>query len=217
MTYAKIEALAEVNSLLILGGFHPETKEHLPDWCETLLLFGPAPRFWTAFSTSPEWRGQEPDPMDRWSTRVLGDMAAQLNGKAFFPFGGAPFLPFFSWALKSGQAWQSPVNLLVHSEAGLMVSYRGALALRGRLDLPPAPAKPCDTCDKPCLTACVPRALTADCYDVPACKAHLASENGKENMELGCSVRRACPVSQSYARMTEQNAFHMRSFMGENR
>ena len=217
MSYAEIEALAEVNNLLILGGFHPETKEHLPDWCETLLLFGPKPDFWTAFSASPERLDQQPDAMDRWSLRVLGEMATRVNGAALFPFGGAPFLPFFSWALKSGHAWQSPVNLLVHSEAGLMVSYRGALALREKLALPPAPAKPCDSCDQPCLTACIPRALTAGGYDVPACKAHLTSEKGRENMELGCSVRRACPVSQSYARMSEQNAFHMRSFMGENR
>ncbi len=217
MTYAEIERLAEVNNLLILGGIHPENKEHLPEWCETLVLLGPTSDFWADFSTSPEWLDQRPDPMDRWSERVLNAMARDLKGEAIFPFGGPPFKPFFSWALETGQTWQSPVNLLVHSTQGLMVSYRGALALRERLDLPPAGERPCDTCPQPCLTACVPRALTADRYDVPGCKAHISSEKGRENKQLGCSVRRACPVSQSYARMSEQNAYHMRIFLGEDR
>ena len=217
MTYAEVEALAEVNSLLIFGGFHVENDEHLPKWTKTLVLLGPKPDFWTTFSTSPEWMDEKPDAMDRWSSRVIGDMAKTLDGEAQFPFGGAPFKPFFSWALKSGQAWQSPVSLLVHSTAGLMVSYRGAIALRERLDLPTPSNRPCDTCDQPCLTACIPRALTAEGYDVPACKAHINSEKGRENKTLGCAVRRACPVSQSYARMEEQTAYHMRIFVGENR
>ena len=31
-------------------------------------------------------------------------------------------------------------------------------------------------------------------------------------MSKGCAVRRACPVSQSYGRMEDQSAFHMRAF-----
>ncbi|MEM7472117.1 MAG: ferredoxin [Pseudomonadota bacterium] len=182
-----------------------------------MLLLGPAPDFWPHFTQSPEWLDGKPDAMDRWSTRVLNRLADDMGGEAMFPFGGEPFLPFFSWALKSGQAWQSPVNLLVHAQAGLMVSYRGALALPYEIDLPPAAEKPCDTCDKPCLSACNAGALTGDGYDVPACKSFLTTEKGRENMALGCNVRRACPVSQSYARMSEQSAYHMRVFMGENR
>lgn len=217
MTYDEIDARVAFDKLLILGGFSDSVNPPVTPDCKSLLLLGPAADFWDMFQHSPEWQDQAPDAMDRWSVRVIGGLAKELGGTALYPFGGAPFQPFFSWALKSGRAWQSPVNLLVHSEAGLMVSYRGALALPFEVTLPPAPSKPCDTCDQPCLTACTPRALTGRGYDVPACKAHLASESGKENMELGCSVRRACPVSQSYARMREQNAFHMRSFMGENR
>ncbi|MCY4180650.1 MAG: ferredoxin [Litoreibacter sp.] len=166
---------------------------------------------------SPVWKHGKPDAMDRWSLRVLTDMAQELGGEALFPFGGAPFLPFFTWALKSGQAWQSPVNLLVHAEAGLMVSYRGAIALPYRVDLPEAPEKPCATCHKPCLTACLSGALDGDGYDVPACKDFLRTEDGAENMSQGCAVRRACPISQSYARMEAQSAYHMRIFVGESR
>ncbi len=217
MSYDQIERLAAAQHLDCLGGFHPEDLSHLPDWCETLVLLGPGPTFWQHFDASPEWQDGQTDPMDRWSDRVITEMAAQLDGQALLPFGGAPFKPFFTWALQSGQAWQSPVNLLVHSQAGLMVSYRGAIALRERIALAPPAERPCDTCPKPCLTACTPRALTGEGYDVPACIAHLASAAGAENMAKGCSVRRACPLSQSYARMEGQSAYHMRIFMGESR
>lgn len=217
MIYAQIEALAGANSLMLMGGHQPDSDPHLPEWCKTLLLLGPSSQFWTAFTASPEWQDKRPDPVDRWSTRVMNDMATALGGEALFPFGGPPFKPFFTWALQSGHAWQSPVNLLVHSQAGLMVSYRGAIALRDRIDLPAAAERPCDTCDQPCLTACTPRALTAGDYDVEACKAHVTSEKGQQNKSLGCNVRRACPVSQSYARMEAQSAYHMRIFVGESR
>ncbi|OIQ62951.1 hypothetical protein GALL_555140 [mine drainage metagenome] len=94
-----------------------------------------------------------------------------------------------------------------------MVSYRGALALRERLDLPASPQRPCDTCaGKPCLTACPAAALTQTGYDVPACHTFLDSDAGANCLTTGCAVRRACPISQRYARVAEQSAYHMRLF-----
>lgn len=217
MKLSQLPACGKSHKLLILGGFHESVNEVERFDSQTVLLFGPTPDFWDFFTQSPEWKDGKPDAMDRWSLRVLTDMAQELGGEALFPFGGAPFLPFFTWALKSGQAWQSPVNLLVHAEAGLMVSYRGAIALPYRVDLPEAPEKPCATCHKPCLTACLSGALDGDGYDVPACKDFLRTEDGAENMSQGCAVRRACPISQSYARMEAQSAYHMRIFVGESR
>lgn len=217
MDLREIESLAAKDGLCVFGALHPEASEHLPDWCQTLVLLGPAPEFWAGFITSPEWLDHKPDPMDRWSERVIGDLAESLKGQAVFPFGGPPFLPFFTWALQSGAAWQSPVNLLVHAKAGLMVSYRGAICLREDLELPDPAISPCEACHQPCLGACAPRALTAEGYDVARCKATLNAEKHHENKLLGCSVRRACPVSQSYARMEAQSAYHMRIFLGEDR
>jgi epoxyqueuosine reductase len=95
---------------------------------------------------------------------------------------------------------------------GLMVSFRGALALKERVELPPPLQRPCDTCHKPCVTACPAGALTDAGYDVPACHAFLDTCAGADCMNGGCLVRRACPVSQSYARMKDQSAYHMRQF-----
>jgi hypothetical protein len=211
-----IDARLRAERLAILGGFHPAPGEpHVPSGTATLLLLGPhEPGFWAHVTASAEWRDGRPDPLDRWSRRVIGRIACDLGAKALFPFAGPPWLPFLSWAERTGRAWASPVRLLVHDTAGLMVSFRGALALKERLDLPPPPAAaPCATCaDRPCLTACPPRALTAAGYDVPACHAFIDTPAGAGCMGLGCAVRRACPVSRSYGRLPEQSAYHMRRF-----
>ena len=202
------------HALTVLGGFHPDGGEGLPKGTETLLLIGPAePGFWPHFTQSPEWQDGAPDPMDRWSRWVIGRIACDLGGKALFPFGGPPFHPFFTWALRTGRVWQSPVRLLVHDEAGLWVSFRGALALKTRIDLPAPPPNPCDTCaERPCLSACPAGALTGAGYDVPACQSFLHRAEGAACMTGGCHVRGACPVSVRHARMAEQSAYHMGQF-----
>ena len=149
--------------------------------------------------------------MDRWSTRVLTGLAEDLKGTPLFPF-GEPVRPFITWALRAG-AFVSPVSLLVHPNAGLFVSYRGAIHLPQRLDLPDPADHPCDTCaGQPCLTACPASALTDKGYDLPACHAFLDTDQGTACMTQGCAVRRACPLSANYPRLAAQSAFHMKAF-----
>lgn len=113
-----------------------EGEEGFPAGTRTLLLLGPAePGFWAHLQAQPEWGG--PDPVDRWSRRVIGRIACDLGAKALFPFGGPPYHPFYRWALRTGRVWDSPVRLLVHSGQGLMVSFRGALALKEAVPVPP--------------------------------------------------------------------------------
>jgi hypothetical protein len=202
---ARFESLAADRGLIVLGGFHPGID------AATMLLLGPdEPTFWTRFTASDEYRDGRANPLDRWSQRVIGDMAATLGGVAHFPFGGPPYDPFYDWALRSGQAWVSPVGLLVHATRGLFVSYRGAIAIPERIALPDPAQSPCPACAKPCLTACPVNAFGAT-YDVPGCKAHLDTEPGQDCMTNGCAVRRACPVGHD-RRMTAQSAFHMKAF-----
>ena len=122
------------HQLEILGGFQAEGDPGLPPLTKTLLMIGPKePGFWPHLTAQPEWDGA-PDPMDRWSRRVIGRMACDLGAKALFPFGGPPYHPFYQWALRTGRVWDSPVRLLVQAEQGLLVSFRGALALKQRVE-----------------------------------------------------------------------------------
>ena len=212
ITLTQIDAMAAAHRLAVLGGFHCRDETAFPKGTRSVLMLGPKePGFWAHIRAQLEWDGA-PDPIDRWSRRVIGRMACDLGAKALFPFGGPPWQSFYSMALRTGRVWESPVRILVQAEQGLMVSFRGALALRQVIDLPPALARPCETCAKPCLTACPAVALTGAGYDVPACHRYLATEIGADCMNFGCAVRRACPLSESYARLPEQSAYHMGQF-----
>ncbi|MDQ2067484.1 ferredoxin [Xinfangfangia sp. CPCC 101601] len=213
LTLERLDQLLAPHCLEVMGGFAVEGEdETLPTGTRALVMIGPRqPGFWPTFKTSAEWQDSQPNPMDRWSRRVIGRLACDLGGKAYFPFGGPPYHPFYQWALRSGRCWDSPVHLLVHESQGLWVSYRGALALKVPLEFPQA-AKPCDSCiEKPCLSACPAGALTGAGYDVPRCHAWL-DEAGQACLSGGCLVRRACPVSRGHARMAEQSAYHMGQF-----
>ncbi|UYV38000.1 ferredoxin [Rhodobacteraceae bacterium D3-12] len=124
----------ETHALALFGALH--------DGPDTLLLLGPnEPGFWAHFTAQPEYSDGLPDPLDRWSKRVITSLAQAWDGTAIFPSDGPPYPAFLDWALRSKQAFTSPVGMLVHARAGLMVSYRGAVRLPGHRALP-APAAP---------------------------------------------------------------------------
>jgi len=176
-----------------LGHCPLEPSDALPHEGGTLVLLGPdEPDFWPLFAASPEYTDGQPDPMDRWSRRVIDALATDAGGVAYYPFGDAPYRPFYTWALRSGQAWSSPIAFLVHATRGLFVSYRGAVWVPETMPVTPAP-KPCDTCAAPCATAC-PVDAFADGYDVDACRNYLRTPAGEDCVTKGCAARRACPV-----------------------
>ena len=211
LNLANLTTALAAHHLEILGGFAVNaSEEEFPTGTRALVLLGPKePGFWPHLTAQPEWGA--PDPVDRWSRRVIGQLAQDLGGSALFPFGPPPYQPFYQWALRTGRCWESPVRLLVHDTQGLLVSFRGALALPRTLAVPQG-VRPCDTCAaKPCLTVCPAGALGAGGYDVPLCHDWLDTK-GATCLNGGCIVRRACPVSHCYARMPEQSAYHMRQF-----
>ncbi|WP_420327497.1 ferredoxin [Mameliella sp.] len=202
--------------LRLRGALHPDTDDGAPEGTSTLLLLGPdEPHFWPLFTAAPEYLDGAPDPLDRWSKRVLSALAEAWGGTAIFPSDGPPYAPFLAWALGTGRAWTSPVGMLVHDAAGLFISYRGAIALPVRLPLTQTGTQPCDHCPRPCETACPVGALgPGQAYDVARCKAHMLTPEGTTCRTEGCLVRRACPVSDGFSRRTAQSAFHMRAFLG---
>ena len=205
-----LDGQATRHGLTVMGALHPDA----PD-IGTLILIGTGTGFWPVFTASVEYRDTDPDPLDRWSKRVIPALAPD-RGRCLYPSDGPPYLPFIRWAEETGRFFQSPTGMLVHDAASLMISIRAAIALPDRIALPPVTsANPCTGCAAPCTTACPVAALSATApYDVPACKTYLATAPGLDCMTLGCAARRACPVSQQSGRDPSQSAFHMAAFKG---
>lgn len=214
MTYSDIMDAAVQCGLIVMGAQHPRVSEAKQLDGGTLILLGTATEFWPVLTASAEWSDGRKDPVDRWSTRVVGQMAAAMGATPYYPFGGPPYSPFIDWALKSGRTFQSPVGALVHDTVGMLISYRGALHFAEEFPIPEAAsASPCITCPAPCATACPVGALnTHSFYDVAACHSHLDTPQGHTCMTGGCLARLACPLSTGAGRDPEQSAHHMKAF-----
>ncbi|NIA68945.1 hypothetical protein HBA54_10105 [Pelagibius litoralis] len=223
-----IARLAGEEGLRLRGAFHCETGDGVPPQRDggesrTLILLGNlGGSLWQQFAASPEAGDGRPDPMNRWSIRIIGGLAVRLDGLALFPFGGAPYHPFLRWARRAEALSPSPLGMLIHPDYGLWHAYRGAVALGEHLalDEPIDVASPCETCaGQPCLTACPVdaftqvKASTAAGYDVAACTAHLQTPAGADCLSGGCLARRACPVAAEFCYEAPQAAFHMSAFL----
>lgn len=207
-------ALADLG-LILRGGFHPGPEEGLGG--RSLLLVGNAgPEMWRAFSTAPEFRDGQADPLDRWTARALTGLAAGFGAEALFPFGGPPYRPFQRWAIRAEGLKASPLGILIHPRFGLWHAYRAALVFPEKLDLPALKAAPCpcdDCAEKPCLTACPVTAFGPGGYDVEACVRHVAGPAGGDCREQACRARRACPIGSEYHYVPAQASFHMAAFL----
>lgn len=215
ITTGAIASQARAHGLALRGIVAPEPDQTVPDWAQSIVLFGPdEPAFWGIFCASPEYSDGQTDPLDRWSERIAHSLAKDWGGVVLLPSDGPPYLPFLKWAVQSKHAWSSPVGPLVHAEAGLFISYRFAIALPQHLETPAPAAKPCDSCAAPCTTNCPVGALGPDqIYDTASCKNYIASPEGADCLQNGCLVRRACPVATNFLRLPDQSAFHMAAFL----
>ena len=199
--------------LIILGELEVTDSDPVPKEAQSILLLGPdEPNFWKIFKESKEFNDLDANPLDRWSKRIIDNIARENNCTALYPFGGEPYKPFFSWALRSGTVWSSPVHLAVHKDKGLFVSFRGALAINQTKKTNQRFENPCTKCSAPCLSACPVDAFTETGYDVMICKDHISDLDSSNCKSLGCNTRRACPVGANL-RNFEQSAFHMENFL----
>lgn len=203
--------------LAVRGAFHAAPGDGVPGaGGGTVLLIGNAgSAFWPAFRASDEYRDGRPDPLDRWSERVIGALARELDARAVFPFRGPPYFPFQKWAQRAEAVFPSPLGMLIHSQYGLWHAYRGALVFERRLqDVPRTDGgeSPCLSCaGQPCLQACPVGAYSSAGFDVDACAVHLRGVN--TCTDEGCRARNACPAGKPFRYMREQHRFHLAAFL----
>ena len=214
MKYDQVADAVEQCWLEVLGAFLTPDEDGFLEAGGTLFLIGSGRTgYWEHLQDQPEFVDGSPDPLDRWSRRVISNLSAALGGNAYFPFGGPPHLPFQRWATKSERCWQSPVGLLVHDTRGLFISFRGAVMIPSSIDLPPASSRPCDNCaERPCLSSCPVDALNGTGFDTGRCAGYIASD-GCDCLNHGCAVRRSCPFSPTETISSEQHHFHQQAFL----
>ena len=83
--YADNDDAARDVDLTIYGGFHASTDDDLPPNTKTVLLLGPnGPDFWDTIHDAPEFSDGQDDPLDRWSTRIIGNLAKSLGAHPVF-------------------------------------------------------------------------------------------------------------------------------------
>lgn len=223
---ATLEHAASTVGLRLRGGFYPTEADQVPALASglspsTLVLIGNVGlSLWPSFSGSVEAADGAPDPLNRWTQRVIRGIAREVGAEPLFPFGGPPYLPFQRWAMRAEAVAPSPLGILIHPDYGLWHAYRGALAFAESLALPPRVERPrpCDSCaDRPCLSTCPVGAFSGQGYDVPACIGHIGSPAGEACMSGGCLARRACPVGRDQGYGPAQARFHMTAFLAARR
>jgi hypothetical protein len=221
MQLSELQNLLASQGLTMRGGFHPAAGDGLPPPANgrtpaTLVLVGDVGgRLWPKFAQSAEANDDTPDPLDRWTRRIVDDVARRLSATPLYPFGGPPYWPFQRWAQRAESVFPSPLGILIHPKHGLWHAYRAALVFAERIDLPPraAAASPCESCAaKPCLKACPVGAFSGAGFDVDACTGHITRAAGRPCMDGGCLARNACPVAVHLRYRAPQMRFHMAAF-----
>ena len=207
--------MARPEGLAVLGAFHPGPADGAPAGCGTLVLLGPdGPEFWAVFQAAPESRDGAPDPLNRWSERVIGGLAAALRrrGRSFRSAGrpGCPSPPGRGGAARPGsRRWGCSCMRGSGSSSPIAARWR---SLRGSR-CPTPPARPCDTCAAPCLGACPAGALGGAATISPPATA------GSTPRRAATAWRGAAPCGGPARwgrglRPEAQSAFHMTAFHG---
>ena len=137
-TFSHLCARLQESGLRILHSGPPAGDWPGDPRVRSILLVGQAgSELWPHFTQSPEHHDGAPNPLDRWSQRVIQAAAPQY--RFFHPSGGPPYAPIHA-LVSSGAYSNSPLGILVHATFGLWTAFRGILVTEELL--PPSPCLP---------------------------------------------------------------------------
>lgn len=214
----------------ILGAFHLDRDEALrfagsEHEIIGLMIASCGQDMWQVFRASAQFGDRLPEPLDRWTKKVLEDIALESGAGLVLPF-DRPYPPFQSWAKRASGICNSPLGVLIHPQYGLWFGLRGVLLVKvivenQQLDKLIQQTKyiesPCDRCiEKPCLSSCPVNAFGDSSLNVKVCYSHLdevtISKAEPDCLDDGCAARAACPVGVKHKYCAEQLRFHMKSY-----
>jgi len=181
-----------------------------------LIVGSGGPTFFDRFEGSPEAVDNAPNPLDRYTERVIRravGAALEPAGSAHvvhFPFGVRPLIPFQRLGRAAGLGGPGPLGLQIHPTYGPWWAYRALIVLDRPLPAAAPPGDGCAGCDAPCIAACPVGAAARGGFDIVACQARRLVA---EPCRLSCVARITCVRGPEHRYRDEELAFHMRASM----
>jgi ferredoxin len=188
----------------------------LPGAAGALIVGSGGPAFFDRFDGGPEATDNAPDPLDRYTERVIRravGAALDPGGSVHvvhFPFGVRPLIPFQRLGRGAGLGGPGPLGLQIHPTFGPWWAYRALIVLDRPLPAAAPPGDGCAGCDAPCVGACPAGAVARGGFDIVACQARRLVA---EPCRLSCVARITCVRGPEHRYRDEELAFHMRASM----
>ena len=222
MSLEQIRAGLETAGFNLSGTLSPEqfdplvpevwqSKHHVPG-CRGILVVGSGGRaLWSAFTRSPE-AGLREDPLDRYTARVVGEVADTILPRAgislYWEKRDKQYLPMMKLGERAGLGTPGRLGILLHPEFGPWLAVRALLYLPFPVDPgEPQSFDPCNGCPAPCAAACLGQVVheaglePSDCFRTRVLK---------RGCRVGCAARSACVVGPEHAYTPTQLAHHQR-------
>jgi ferredoxin len=188
----------------------------LPGAAGALIVGSGGSAFFDRFDSGPEAVDGAPNPLDRYTERVVTRAARDALAprasahSVHFPFGLRPRIPFQRLGRAAGLGGPGPLGLQIHPTFGPWWAYRALIVVDQPLPLAAPPGDGCAGCDAPCVAACPAGAVARGGFQIIACHARRLVA---EPCLLSCAARIACVRGPEHRYRDEELAFHMRASM----
>lgn len=180
---------------------------------KSLVLIGNSgPRMWEILADKLNGYHESSDVFDFSSRQAVLDWSNEELNEATYRLLYPTSLPVSLQTMGAYLGWShpSPLGLGIHPTYGLWFAYRAAFLVDAALEasMVREDCSPCDSClEKPCLSACPPKALSSMAPPSLSLCSGYRLKNGSP-CATSCMARFACPVGKEYRYAKEQMKYH---------